>query len=101
MKTSGAHPTAAVEDIAHREGEEARGPRLRADYGAFPSRACIFQIDNVAGLGDQPGDFHVERCFPSEINDCYYSISFFFFLLGAHGEQTNGRNQANRMGYII
>lgn len=81
-------------------GGKGGGPRLRADYGAFPSRVCIVQIDNAAGLGDQPADFHVERCFPSEINDCYYSISF-FFLLGAHSEQTNGRNQANRMGYII
>lgn len=76
MKTSGAHQTAAVEDIVQREG--GGGLRLRADYRAFPSQACISQIDNVAGLGDQPGDFHMKRCFPSEINDCYYSLTFFF-----------------------
>ena len=57
---------------------EGRGGRhrLRADYRAFPSRAFIFQIDNVVGLGDQPGDFHMKRCFPSEINGCYYSLTF-------------------------
>lgn len=61
---------------------EGRGGRhrLRADYRAFPSRASIFQIDNVVGLGDQPGDFHTKRCFPSEINGCYYSLTFFFLL---------------------
>lgn len=74
MKTSGAQQTAAVEDIARGVGRH----RLRADYRAFPSRASIFQIANVAGLGDQPGDFHMKRCFPSEINDCYYSLTFFF-----------------------
>lgn len=42
--------------------------RLRADYRAFPSRAFIFQIDNVVGLGDQPGNLHMKRCFPPEIN---------------------------------
>lgn len=98
MKTSGAHQTAAVEDIVQREGEG--GLRLRADYRAFPSQACISQIDNVAGLRDQPGDFHMKRCFPSEIDDCYYSLTF-FSLLGAHGEHQNSGNQASGMRYII
>jgi len=64
---------------------EGRGGRLRlrADYRAFPSRAFIFQIDNVVGLGDQPGDFHMKRCFPSEINECYYLLSFFRSILRA------------------
>lgn len=51
-------------------------PGLRADYRAFPSRSYTFQIDNVVGLGDQPGDFQMKRCFPSEINGCYYSLTF-------------------------
>lgn len=61
-------------------GEGEGRHRLRADYRAFPFRASIFQIDNVVGLGDQPGDFHMKRCFPSEINGCYYSLTFFYLL---------------------
>lgn len=59
------------------EGGEA-GLRLEQITEPFPPRVCIFQIDNVAGLGDQPGDFHMKRCFPSEINNRYYSLTFFF-----------------------
>lgn len=62
---------------------EGRGGRhrLRADYRAFPSRVPIFQIENV--VGDQPGDFHMKGCFPSEINVCYHSLTFFFPALRA------------------
>lgn len=67
MKTSGEHQTAAVEDIVRGKGE---GDRLRADYRASPSKVPIFQIDNVVG------DFHMKRCFPSEINVCYHSLTF-------------------------
>lgn len=62
------------------------GSQIRADYRAFPSRVCIFQIDSVAGFGDQPGDFHMKRCFLSEINNCYYSLTF-FFLVGRKAEK--------------
>lgn len=55
--------------------------RLRADYRAFSLWGSIFQIDNDVGLGDQPGDFHMKRCFPSEINDRYDSLSFFVVVV--------------------
>lgn len=78
MKTSGACETAAVEDTA--EGRETQIKRRLQSL--FPSRASIFQIDNDVGLGDQPGDFHLKRCFPSEITDCYDSLTLFFLFVG-------------------
>lgn len=76
------------------------GLRLEQITEPFPSRVCIFQINNVAGLGDQPGDFHMKRCFLLEINNCYYSLTL-FFPPREQKKRRNGGNQINRMQFLI